>query len=269
MAQVPDEAIDRMCEVNDKAFKLYAYYCRRRNRDTGLCFPSLKITAQDTGINYTYCSEMRNQLAAKGWIEITEKGEIRPLLGFVKSSEIPNQSSEIPNQSSEIPNSIFGNSEFFLTPPTPPYKELTPISNPNQLTPTNNPNQLTPVADSFAAAQESARRKKPNSPKNSDFVNLMALHSNRIGTIPDGGKQGKAINWLLKNFTAEEAIEEYNIQLTESWRGKVDWQTVCTNIGHRRDAKRRAALMATKQNTTRNAFAQEFEELRLKGKINA
>lgn len=135
MAFVPDQAVRRAHEIKPLAFTLYVYYCMRRNKDTGVCFPSLKLTAEETGINYCYCSQMRTYLAEKGWIEVVGTHEIRPLMGFEtveKSLEIPKipetqkfgnskdstgEGLEIPNVSLDIPNKKFGNSK------TPSYIE--------------------------------------------------------------------------------------------------------------------------------------------------
>lgn len=64
----------------------------------------------------------------------------------------------------------------------------------------------------------------------SDFQCLMDYHANRIGTILDGGAQGKAIKKLLKYFTVDECIACYEYQLT-SWREAVSWLTVASGSG--------------------------------------
>ena len=58
----------------------------------------------------------------------------------------------------------------------------------------------------------------------------MDYHANRIGTILDGGAQGKAIKKLLKYFTVDECIACYEYQLT-TWRESVSWMTVASGSG--------------------------------------
>lgn len=105
MANIPDEAIDAMNEVSKTAFAMYAYLCRRRNRKTGVCFPSLRRVAEECGICYTYASEMRKELLSAGWLEMDPNGHFRPLKGFGKSE------TQSPLRSSENPNIEFGKSE--------------------------------------------------------------------------------------------------------------------------------------------------------------
>lgn len=90
MAKVPDECFDRAQrelvtkkgEMKYAAFYLYAYYCKLRNNETGECFPSLKVTANALGLNYSYASQLKDFLVEKEWIELTENGHIRLLVGF-------------------------------------------------------------------------------------------------------------------------------------------------------------------------------------------
>ncbi len=102
MAFVPDIAIERMGEVSDSAFKMFVYFCKRRNSKTGICFPSLKTTATDCGLNYCYASVIRKELVKKGWIEIVEETVINCLIGFGNSKD----SLEIPNIPLEIPRVV-------------------------------------------------------------------------------------------------------------------------------------------------------------------
>jgi hypothetical protein len=117
MAYIPDIAIEKMSEVSDSAFKMFVYFCKRRNNQTGVCFPSLKTTAKDCGINYCYASVIRKELVKKGWIQLIEDRVILCVLGFGNSKDsldipnssldIPKGSLEIPNPSLDIPNSIY------------------------------------------------------------------------------------------------------------------------------------------------------------------
>ena len=87
MAYIPDSAIESMSEVSGAAFRLYAYLCMRRNRRTGICFPSLRLTSEETGIAYAHASVCRTELAEKGWVNLEKGGKIRPLKGFETESE--------------------------------------------------------------------------------------------------------------------------------------------------------------------------------------
>ncbi|MDQ3804290.1 MAG: hypothetical protein M3416_10715, partial [Acidobacteriota bacterium] len=85
----------RSDDVPPGAFRLYAYYCMRRDHATGTCFPSVKRAQADLHFkSYSYASEMRKELLNEGWIEFTEDGQVRPLLGF-GVREKPKQVSEI------------------------------------------------------------------------------------------------------------------------------------------------------------------------------
>lgn len=65
------------------ALTLYGYYCVRRNKESGLCFPSLEKTMADTGITpKSNVSMLRAFLKNVAWIEVYESGVIRPLKGF-------------------------------------------------------------------------------------------------------------------------------------------------------------------------------------------
>lgn len=97
-AKVPIVAIIESTEITPSAFRLYVYFCLRRNKHTGVCFPTLRRAADDLKINYSYACTMRKELVTKGWIELFDGRFIRPLKGF----EIPNSSIEIPNISEDV-----------------------------------------------------------------------------------------------------------------------------------------------------------------------
>lgn len=94
-AQIPAEAImDAKNElttdtgaIKHAAVHLFNYFCLRRRRDTGLCFPSLKRTSEDTGIPKSNVSMLKTFLKNVAWIEIYDSGVIRPLKGFVTDEE--------------------------------------------------------------------------------------------------------------------------------------------------------------------------------------
>ena len=61
---------------------------------------------------------------------------------------------------------------------------------------------------------------------------LMKFHFEHIkGPIADGAAQGAALKWLLGNYSEEVIKKCYEFQTTESWRGKVSWISVKSDIG--------------------------------------
>jgi len=126
MAYVPDSVIDSMSEVTPTAFKIYIYLCRRRNFQTGDCFPSLKRIAKDCHIDYSYASTSRKELVTKGWLAVLDGGLMKPLRGFEESPvtplenpqgslENPNIDLDIPNKVLEIPKRIYKKEPTNLT----------------------------------------------------------------------------------------------------------------------------------------------------------
>jgi hypothetical protein len=118
-AKVPIIAVLESNDLTPSAFRLFVYFCLRRNGHTGVCFPTLRRASDDLRINYSYACTIRKELVSKGWIEILEGRFIRPLKGFeipnigieipnitddAEYIEIPNISIEIPNIGIEIPN---------------------------------------------------------------------------------------------------------------------------------------------------------------------
>lgn len=67
---------------------------------------------------------------------------------------------------------------------------------------------------------------------------MKALSDELQGPIPDGGAQGQAVNWLLKNYTVGECVMVLKEMFKESkpnggWRGRVSWLNVKSEIGTR------------------------------------
>ncbi len=61
---------------------------------------------------------------------------------------------------------------------------------------------------------------------------LMAFHSQHLkGPIPDAPAQGAAIKWLLASYDPEACEACYKGLLKDSWRSKVTWLTVKSEIG--------------------------------------
>lgn len=80
MAFIPDEAIERSGEISNAAFRLYCYYCKKRNRETGNYSCPGAATAAELGMNRTQVYNVRAELIASKWISV--EGEIvTPLMG--------------------------------------------------------------------------------------------------------------------------------------------------------------------------------------------
>ncbi len=101
-----------MNEVSASAFKMFAYFCSRKDNETNICFPSLRTTAKDCGLNYSYSSVMRQELVDKGWIDLYENRVVKVVIGFGYSKttldiphEISKTSLENPHTPLDIPNS--------------------------------------------------------------------------------------------------------------------------------------------------------------------
>lgn len=107
MAFIPDEAVMSAHEIPAAALRMYLYFCMRRDGETGVCFPSLKRTATDLNLKYSYASEMRTLLLQKEWIEMVGS-DIRPLKGFRQNPKLLSEKVEHP--SSEKVETCFGKS---------------------------------------------------------------------------------------------------------------------------------------------------------------
>ena len=82
-AIVPQEAIFKMGSISAAAFNLYVFYCGLRHNETGICLPaSQQAIAEATGLDYSYISKLRAKLLSEDWILLTDKGEVKPIMGF-------------------------------------------------------------------------------------------------------------------------------------------------------------------------------------------
>lgn len=81
-ASIPEIAIERGGELSPAAFRLYCYYCARRNRATGGWRVRDKDAAARLGMSRSRLCEARNELRDKGWIACEEGDFIRPLTGL-------------------------------------------------------------------------------------------------------------------------------------------------------------------------------------------
>lgn len=90
------------------------------------------------------------------------------------------------------------------------------------------PNGNSSSASSSASATTKKEKKEPSA-----FAEFMKFLSHKIGPIPNGGKEGKAINWLVDNgydfVVCCDCWEHLN---ADSWRtSTVTWTTVKAEIG--------------------------------------
>lgn len=83
---------------------------------------------------------------------------------------------------------------------------------------------------SFASVSASENEKKK---ENSAFAGLMNFLSRKIGPIPNPGKEGKAISWLIDNgYDAAQCEDCYEFLAAQPWRtSAVTWTTVKAEIG--------------------------------------
>ncbi len=90
MSDIPAAAALRSSEVSHAAFKLYSFYCAHRNEETGVSNPSQIQISRETSIGYSYVSELKSELADRGWIRALGGRKVFPLVGFeVASSDHP------------------------------------------------------------------------------------------------------------------------------------------------------------------------------------
>src|SRR5215218_6297067 len=94
-ARVPELAIRRGGEVSPAAYRLYTWYCARRNNESeGWQVPNKKAS-EALGISRTRVCEARNELRRAGWIADLGEDFIKPLVGFeaVENSTLPVENS--------------------------------------------------------------------------------------------------------------------------------------------------------------------------------
>jgi hypothetical protein len=112
------------------------------------------------------------------------------------------------------------------------------------------------------ARAKTGRMSLPSAPsvdqqRGSAHRDLMKFHFEHIkGPIADGAAQGAALKFLLDNYSEEVIKKCYEFQTTETWRGKVSWISVRSDIG--------GWLARNGQNTpTRSLSASERNEQQL------
>jgi len=81
--------------------------------------------------------------------------------------------------------------------------------------------------------EEPIKKNQEEKKELSAHVRLMDFLSSKIGPIPNGAKEGKAIKWLLSNgYDPVQCEACYEALASEDWRtSSVTWTTVMSNIG--------------------------------------
>ncbi len=92
MANVPDKAILNFHLLTPAEIKVYSYYCKARNKESGGWVCSDLLIADQMHLSRARVTEARNGLKAKGWIRIEEKNFIIPVFGFDENVEISTNS---------------------------------------------------------------------------------------------------------------------------------------------------------------------------------
>jgi len=93
---------------------------------------------------------------------------------------------------------------------------------------------------------------------------LMRFHHQYIkGPIGDGAVQGAAIKFLLEHYSAETLKECYEALTLDTWRSKITWTTVRSEIGNwLARGKRNSPGTATKADRSVEAAKQAAAEFR-------
>jgi len=93
---------------------------------------------------------------------------------------------------------------------------------------------------------------------------LMRFHHQHIkGPIGDGAVQGAAIKFLLEHYSADTLKECYEALTLDTWRSKVAWTTVRSEIGNwLARGKRNSPGTATKADRSVEAAKQAAAEFR-------
>ncbi len=105
MTYIPREAVRDLRQVRGEAFNLYVFYCEIRDEATGESEASHARIHEETGISFTYITDLRQKLRDEGWIEVLGKRRVRPLKGFVTSEYPDATASDFQNNGEPSDNS--------------------------------------------------------------------------------------------------------------------------------------------------------------------
>lgn len=214
--QIPTSLICRFTELTKTEIVVVSYLYAARNRKSGQCNPSRSAIARAVVIDRAHVGRAIEALEKKGWIsEMTEGGWtlfLEPVIVAKSATEsvakcAPRaESAHVRNAQHDVAESATDPCEMRNT-----HKRIS-SEHKNEHRNEHSKNSAVAVV--------------------TDHSRLMQYHAKRIGTITDGGAQGKAIQTILKNFSVEDAIGCYDFQVSElsgkpgGWRSSVNWQTV-------------------------------------------
>lgn len=77
---------------------------------------------------------------------------------------------------------------------------------------------------------ESTTESNQENKEPSPHARLMDHLQIRYGPIANGGKEGKAVKWLLEHYSVDECIRCFDY-LTNEWTAQVSWTHVASHIG--------------------------------------
>jgi hypothetical protein len=99
MASIPDKAILHFCDLSPAEIKVYAFYCKSRNRQSGGWKCSDLYVATEMQMSRNRVSEARSGLEKKGWIKVEQDYFIRPIFGF---DSVENSTSVVENSTKSV-----------------------------------------------------------------------------------------------------------------------------------------------------------------------
>jgi hypothetical protein len=201
--------------LNPYELALYSHLKQAAGDDGGVCWKSRATIAKEAGMSPGMVTKARQALEVKR----KELGG-KPLIVVC---EEPSKSGGHPTCRITITDIWALNmSKFSMSPHD---------VDPKAPSPHDEQRHTATLATSHKRLKEKPIKKNPEElPAHS---RLMAFHhSNLTGEIPDAGAQGKAVQWLLKQFTPEQCEAEYEKLRCEEWRTTpVTWLTVKKHIG--------------------------------------
>ncbi len=94
-------------------------------------------------------------------------------------------------------------------------------------------NGQAPRLNTSSASSSASATTKEEKKEHSAFAEFMKFLSHKIGPIPNGGKEGKAINWLVENgYDFAVCCQCWEFLSAQTWRTTaVTWTTVKAEIG--------------------------------------
>lgn len=207
---------------------LYAHLKRAAGASVnGKCFKSTATLARETGMGAGTVSRTKTSLEAK-----------RAALGhrpLIRTREVPNPRGGKPFQEITITNIWKANTDRF-TPSTVELASNEPPSTvevgeqnqvPVEVGSTSKPISTLEIKKNV---EEDLRKEELKQP--SPHSRLMEFHNSQLaGPIPDPVAQGAAISWLLASYKPEACEACYSDLLRDTWRAKVSWLIVKSEIG--------------------------------------